>query len=416
MRAQHGRLSLRLAGFFDLLRTRGLPVGLGEELDLARALEHVDQLRRQEFYLACRTILVKRAEDMPAFEEAFGEYWSRYGSLPGASPPRREGPSSRPPVSPPPDNVREAWGTHRGRVQAGRRRVAWSIDRLHLLVYSPDAPPGPRHLEMPRRSQLDTMKRLARRFRRWAATVEGRRRVASRRGAVDFARTARASLRFGGEWLAVRRHRRMLQRTRLVVLWDVSGSMEGHGPLLLGIMYALLRAIPSTQLFAFSTELWPLTMVLRGRPYREAFRLVAEKLVRAGGGTQTGRCLADFQRHHGSTVDRRTVVLILSDGWDVGNLDLLEDQLASLRRRAFLLLWMNPYAERPDFQPEVAGMKRARPYVDLLFPPTALARRDHYTRYFGRPFVALHGRGSKVSMDSLGGAGSDGNLAGLTSG
>ncbi|MEE9593324.1 MAG: VWA domain-containing protein, partial [Thermoplasmata archaeon] len=137
-------------------------------------------------------------------------------------------------------------------------------------------------------------------------------------------------------------------------------------------------------------------------PYRQAVHYVSEKLDRAGGGTQIGRCLADFQRHHGSTVDGRTVVLILSDGWDVGSLDLLEDQMASLRRRAFLLLWMNPYAERPDFHAEVAGMRRALPHVDLLIPPTALTRRDQHARYFGRPVVALRTRPPRAPVASPG--------------
>ncbi|MFQ5907524.1 MAG: VWA domain-containing protein [Thermoplasmata archaeon] len=413
--ADGGGLSRRLAGFFGLLRARGMPVGLGEELDLARALDHVNRLRRREFYLACRTTLVKRAEDFPVFENAFEEYWSRSG-MPGVLPGESRAPPARPPVPQQPGSVEEAWSTQRGRVRAGRDRVPWSVDRLRLLVYSPEAPPGPRDLEMPSRRELDTMKRLARRFRRWAATVEGRRRVASRRGAVDFPRTARASLRSGGEWLAVRRHRRKLQRTRLVVLWDVSGSMEGHGPLLLGIVYALLRAIPSARLYAFSTELWPLTAVLRGRPYREAVRYVSEKLAHAGGGTQIGRCLAEFQRHHGSTVDGRTVVLILSDGWDVGSLHLLEDQMASLRRRAFLLLWMNPYAERPDFRAEVAGMRQALPHVDLLVPPTALARRDQYARYFGRPVHALYPRPPRAPVASLGVTGPEGDVSGASTG
>jgi uncharacterized protein with von Willebrand factor type A (vWA) domain len=159
--------------------------------------------------------------------------------------------------------------------------------------------------------------------------------------------------------------------------------MEGHGPRLLGIVYALLRAIPATRLFAFSTDLQPLTGLLRGRPYRDVVRLVGERLRRAGGGTQIGRSLATFQGDYGATVDPRTVVLILSDGWDVGNLELLEDEVAALRRRASLLLWVNPYAERPGFQPEVAGMRRALPYVDLLIPPTALSEPEAYRRWFG---------------------------------
>lgn len=374
-----GSLTHRLAGFSPFLRARGISVGLGEELDLARALEHVDPLDRGAFYLASRTTLVKRPEDLPTFQAAFEAYWWGAGEMDHQGPPVRP---SRPPVRPPPDGVEEAWGTPTfpsGEPQGSAVR----LERLRLLVYSPDAPPGRRQVEGLDRGQLDSLKRLARHFRRWAATIGGRRRVSSRKGDIDFPRTTRASLRSGGELLAVRRHRRKLQRTRLVVLWDVSGSMEGHGPLLLGIVYALLRAIPSTRLFAFSTDLQPLTSLLRGRTYRDASRLVSEKLERAGGGTQIGRCLAEFQRDHGATVDRRTIVLILSDGWDVGRLDLLESQIATLARRASLLLWVNPYADRHDFQPEVAGLKRALPYLDLLVPPSAFVDPKAFRRWFG---------------------------------
>ena len=384
-----GRFTHRLAGFFPFLRARGIAVGLAEELDLARALAYVNPLEREEFYLASRTTLVKRPEDHTTFHLAFEKYWSKVG---GPTTPSRSGPPPRPPASPPPDNVREAWGTPTF-PSGDMRRTQAAMDLLRLLVYSPEAPPGPRKAELISRNQLDGVKRLARRFRRWAATVEGRRRVRSRKGDIDFPRTIRGSLRSGGELLVIRRRRRKLQRTRLVVLWDVSGSMEGHGALLLAIVYALLRAIPSTRLFAFSTELQPLTSVLRGRPYRDAARLVEEKLRPAGGGTQIGRCLAEFQRTYGQTVDRRTVVLILSDGWDVGRLDLLERQMAALARRAAFLLWVNPYAERPDFQPEVAGMRRALPYVDLLVPPTAFVEAKAFSRWFGpsRPLVRRGG-------------------------
>lgn len=375
---QPGRLAHRLAGFFPFLRTRGLTIGLGEGLDLAGALDHVDSLQREDFHLACRTTLVKRPQDLPVFEEAFAEYWSMGGT--GSHGDSEREPLLRPPVSPPPDNIQARWGTPAFRTGTGRLPEGKD---LRLLVYSPDAPPGPRRAEFLKRSELDGMLRVARRFRRWAATIEGRRRVPSRVGAVDFPRTTRASLRFGGELLTVRRRRRKLQRTRLVILWDVSGSMEGHRPWLLGIVYALLRAIPATRLFAFSTDLQHLTGLLRGRPYRDVVRLVGERLERAGGGTQIGRCLATFQEDYGATIDPRTVVLILSDGWDVGNLELLEDRVASLRRRASLLLWVNPFAERPGFRPEVAGMKRAAPYVDLLVPPSALSEPEAYRRWFG---------------------------------
>lgn len=380
----------RLRGFLVHLRRYGLRAGLGEGIDLAKALEFIDILRREDFYLTCQETLVKRPEDLPAFDAAFNEYWR----------PEVGGEEYEPLGLPPaPELIPQVAGDV-GRVWRGLdpidRLASEGGGRLEAtwgFIYSPDAPPGRRPLVRLDRRELLAMKHLARRFRRWAATVEGRRRVPSRRGEVDFPRTARASLRLGGEWVVVRRRRRKLLRTRLVILWDVSSSMEGHHALLLGLIYVLLRTIPSTEVFSFSTDLESVTAALRGRPYSQALLEVSRRLTQAHGGTRIGRSLEEFNRRHPGLVDRRTVVLILSDGWDLGDLDLLEAQLAHLRRRCKLLLWMNPYADRPDFRPEVAGMRRALPEVDLLVPPSALVRRDLFQRHFGRPAGPTTSRG-----------------------
>ncbi len=380
----------RLGGFLVHLRRYGLQVGLGEGIDVAKALGCINVLRREDFYLACRETLLKRPEDLAAFDVAFQEYWR----------PEVGGEAYEPPGIPPaPELIPQVAGDV-GRVWrgldptdrlppegGGTQEATWGF------IYSPDAPPGRRPLVRLDRRELLAMRHLARRFRRWAASVEGRRRVPSRRGEVDFPRTARASLRLGGEWVVVRRHRRKLLRTRLVVLWDVSSSMEGHHSLLLGLIYVLLRTIPSTEVFSFSTDLQSVTAALRGRPYSQALLEVSRRLTRSRGGTRIGRSLEEFNRRYRGLVDRRTVVLIMSDGWDLGDLDLLEAQLAALRRRCKFLLWMNPYADGPDFRPEVAGMRRALPQVDFLIPPSALIRRDLFQRHFGWPAGSPTSRG-----------------------
>lgn len=370
-----GGFVARLAGFCDLLRSRGVSVGMDAELDAGRCVSHIRALRREDFYLACRTALVKRPEDLDAFDEAFADYWrgaaDPHGPRPrdAGAPTPREGPSEEAPGE---------WGTPSGQEGDGPPR-----DRVQLLLYSPAGTPGDHALEPLPREALGTAIRVARRFRRWAATVPGRRYGPGHGGRIDFRRTVRSSLRSGGEWVALRRRQRKNARARFVVLWDTSGSMQGHGSLVLGVVYGLLRAEPSTQVVAFSTELEVLTPHLRGRPYREVLSEAARRLARKGTGTRIGRCLAEFNRLHGRMVDGRTTVLIVSDGWDLGDLDLLERELRILRRRAHLLLWVNPYADRPDFQPEVAGMKRALPHVDRLMPPAALAERGMYRAHFG---------------------------------
>jgi uncharacterized protein with von Willebrand factor type A (vWA) domain len=369
---------------------------MSEELDLAQGLNHVNVLNREDFRLACMVTLVKRREHLDAFEEAFEEYWSAIAWSPW---PRDEKLQSLEPIPHPAGDIRRALG---GPTSDTGEDVDQREERVRIVTYSPDAPAGRREMTLVDRHQLEAMRRLARGFRRWSATLEGRRFVGSERGEMDFLRTARASLRFGGEWLVVRRRRRKLQRVRLLILWDVSGSMEGHGPLLLALIHSLLRAVPSAEVFAFSTDLRHVTSAIRGRPYRSVLRDISRTLSLARGGTRIGRCLEQFSSGYGGLVDDKTVVLILSDGWDVGDLDLLEKEMRSLRRACRLLVWVNPYADRPGFKPETAGMMRAMPHVDLLVPPTAFLRREEFRRHFSWAPPALNRWLARLSVDQRG--------------
>lgn len=388
-----GTFGPRLVSFCRRLRALGLPIGLGEELDLANATSHIEALDRQDFRLACMVTLVKRPEDLARFEATFEEYWGSAGG--GATPPPTSS-AEAPPAPPPryPGVLPLPWGSP-GEVTKATAATPW------IFRYSPEAPPRGGGIPALPHRQLEPMRRLARRFRRHMATLQGRRHRSGRRGQVDFPRTFRASLRSGGEVLALRRRRRRLQRARLVILWDVSGSMEDHAPLLFALVHALLRAIPSARAFAFSTDVEPLSALLRGRGYREALATASPRLAQAKGGTRIGRCLAEFHRRHGHLIDRRTTVMVMSDGWDLGDLDLLRGEMAELHRRSQTLMWVNPYCDGPGFVPAVAGMRAAQPYVDILIPPGALVERSTYEVYFGRTIGRPEGRFHRGSPGAL---------------
>ncbi len=338
-------------------------MGTGEILDAAEALGHIERLSREDFRMACRSTLVKRWEDLSVFDEAFEEFWRAEASLEES----REEAEGSPAMSQPKD-VPMPWG------RAGEARPE-AIALPIPFRYSPEGTPRDSSLGAVQRRRLEAMRRVARSFRRWAATREGRRFERRHGGEVDFPRTVRGSLRFGGEWVDLRRRGRRRSRTHLVVLWDISGSMEEYGPFLFPITHSLVRAIPSARVLAFSTQVVDLTPAFTGRPYPEALRRVSGGLQGSRGGTRIGKCLQDFNKRYGGLVDRRTVVMILSDGWDLGELEVLDHELRVLHRRCHRLVWVNPHSEASDYRPEVAGMRTALPYVDLLIPPSALARR-----------------------------------------
>ncbi len=355
----------RLAGFFAFLRRRGLTLGVGAELDLVSALGHLGVLDAEGFRHACRATLAKSPSDLAVLEQAFDAYWGSMASeTEGAQPPRAPEIPPRPPADgaptdpTPPGQSPESTGAA-GIVQVG--------------VYSPEAP-APGHPLLPvERRRLAALRAGARRFRRFAATLPGRRFEPSWRGAIDFPATARRSLRLGGEWLDIHHKRRKRLRSELIVLWDVSGSMREHDSDLAALVYSLHRVSRRSRVFAFSMGVGELTPHLAARPYPRAIESISRVLAPAGGGTQIGRSLEEFHHRYGGLLRSRTTVLVISDGWDLGSPGVLAREVTWLRRRAHLVVWVNPYARDRGFRPATAGMREVLPQVDLLLAPQDFA-------------------------------------------
>ena len=198
-------------------------------------------------------------------------------------------------------------------------------------------------------------KRLARRISR-------RRKPTRRGGIVDLRRSMRANL-MKGEIIELRRRARRRRKVRLVLLCDVSGSMDLYSRFLLQFLYALQNVFGRVETFTFATRLTRVSDLLRGPSYKRALRRLTE--VRDwSGGTRIGEAIRDFNQEWGRLVDRRTIVLILSDGWDTGEPDVLAQEMLTLKRRAGRVLWLNPLLGNPSYEPLTRGMAAALPLVD----------------------------------------------------
>ena len=350
----------RLAGFIRFLRIRGFAVGTGSALDCAQALRHISILDRDTFLAACIVTLAKSPEDVPRLIESFDLFWSTYIE-PAESKTRL--PVSAP-SSPPPD----------GRVSASETAPGFrmTVDRAGVVrvgLYSPDAPSSGHDLRPLDRRRVVAIRSGVRRFRRHAATRPGRRQAPARRGPIDFPATARHSLRQGGEWVEFRFRKPRKRGAELVVLWDVSGSMRDHEAVLFALVHALHRLVRRTRVFAFGTQLDEVTGLLRGQSYVHAARAASVHLRPMGGGTRIGSCLEDFLRRYARLLHGGTTVVVLSDGWDLGETARLSIALRRLRHLCHLVVWVNPYADDPRFAPATAGMREALPHVDLLLGP-----------------------------------------------
>ena len=357
-----GRLTLLAAA----LRAGGVRLGVGEVLAAHRALAAIDPGDRAAAYFALRTTLCSRHEDLAAFDAAFAEWFGR--------------PPPSPPVPPALDEVASLVlprvavpGTQMEAEQLGGADVvpaAWSDVELlrdkDFAEYS-----------------AEERRRARRAMRRLAASVPSRpsrrKRPSRRRGAPphgarpDLRRTVRASLRSQGDPLE-RHWREPGTRPRpLVLVCDVSGSMEPYARMLLAYMQACVAARRRVEAFVFGTRLTRVTAELRGRDPDLALERAAQATRDWSGGTRIGEALATLNREHGRRLGRGAVVVLLSDGWDRGEPEQLEREVARLARCAHRLIWLNPLKAHPGYEPLTRGMQAALPHVDHFMAGNSLA-------------------------------------------
>jgi uncharacterized protein with von Willebrand factor type A (vWA) domain len=353
-------LSSAVVRFAARLRRQGLPVTLIHVTDAVRALEHLDLADRQELYLGLRAVFVGRPEDVPAFDRVFEAFWrpateadavaeALMPPVPDETPPaEREGELGRESLA------LDAWSDEDGEagdeplgVPAASEREAMAAQ--DFATFSED--------------QLDAVYRLTLQIaRRLARRISRRRRPSARRGRIDLRRTLRANVT-RGDLIDLRFRRRKRRKVRLVLLCDVSGSMDLYSRFLLQFIFALQSVFSRVETFTFSVRLTRVTEYLRGRSYREVLRRLTA--VRDwSGGTRIGESLGEFNRRWPGLVDRRTIVIILSDGWDTGDPEVLAAELLRIKRRAGRVIWLNPLLGNPSYEPLTRGMAAALPLVD----------------------------------------------------
>ena len=356
-------LSSAVVRFAALLRSQSLPITPRQAIETVRALDHLDLGDRHEVYLGLRALLVTRPEEATIFDRSFEAFWRTRSeadevaealagpSMPGDAP-------EAPVDSQGPGKERlelEGWGEEDEAEDGGEPLgvpVASEMEALATRDFSTFSP-----------DQLDELLRVTVQIaRRLARRVSRRRRPVRRRGRVDLRRTMRANLT-RGEIIELRYRQRKRRKVRLVLLCDVSGSMDLYSRFLLQFLFALQHVFSRVETFTFSVHLTRVTDYLRARSYREVLRRLQD--VRDwSGGTRIGESLAEFNRHWSHVVDRRTIVILLSDGWDTGDPEVLATELLRIKRRAGRVIWLNPLLGNPSYQPLTRGMAAALPLID----------------------------------------------------
>lgn len=348
----------RLVALGGALRARGVPVGAGELATAARALDAVDPSDRAQARLALRAVLTSRREHRAAFDAAFEAVFGTDPAAHTPTPPVDLGDAARMlfPRVPDPDVARAPVALEPTVVPA----AASDVELLHDKDFA----------DLSAHERLLARSVIAQLARRGPERPSRRTRpVASRVGGAgstrpDLPATFRAALRTGGEPVHLR-HRAPRRVPRpLVLLLDVSGSMAPYARMLLQYAQAAIAARPRVQAYAFGTRLTPLTRELQGRDPDAALARAAAAVDDWSGGTRIGEALGTLQRTYGRRLGRGAVVVILSDGWDRGDPEVLAAELARLRRSAHRVIWLNPLKASPAYAPLARGMAAALPHTD----------------------------------------------------
>jgi uncharacterized protein with von Willebrand factor type A (vWA) domain len=343
--------------FCRALREAGLPVTPAEAIEAARVLELVDLGDREELRQGLRSVLTSRPDDFLLFDELFEHFWAWEPGAPGRPPRGREQPTpvTRPKSAP---TVARWLRTESENVDEQPITVARASDneRLQAKDFATFAP-----------EELDEIRRAAARLaRRLAARPSRRWRPAARGPRLNLRQLMRQSVKTGGDVAELAFRERRRRKTKLVLLCDVSGSMDLYSRFLLQFLYALQNCFARVETFVFSTRLSRVTEQLRRRPYAAALRRLSTGIDDWSGGTRIGECLATFASGWPRLVDRRTVVVVVSDGWDAGDPAAVAATLATLRERAGRIVWLNPLLGSPTYRPETRGMAAALPHLDVF--------------------------------------------------
>lgn len=364
--------------FCRFARDQGLSAATKESIDALQAVQTLGISDRETLKTALRAVLCSSKEDWDVFDEIFEGFWRVRGQARQPREPLSGRKKRKTAASQRPDSLTLLLGsagsaaeTEEGRAVLG----AAAVERLKKVDFS----------EIPQGDLLELERLSLRLIRQMSLRVSRRLKAMVPSGRVDIRRTIRHSISRGGDLLELSFKGKKRERSRLVILLDVSGSMNAYSLFLLKFVYALQRHFRHVSTFLFSTRLEEIGAALRSRRLSEALAALSAQASGWSGGTKIGESLREFNLTNARRIlTRDALFLILSDGWDTGEPEILAGELAAIKRRARKLIWLNPLLGMSDYQPLTRGMTAALPLIDVFAPAHNLESLLALERYLAR--------------------------------
>ncbi|MBC6492212.1 VWA domain-containing protein [Flavihumibacter stibioxidans] len=345
--------------FCRFLRTKGYAIGPPEENLLLLALAEINIGSKQEYQLAMRATLCKSQKELEQFDDLFRQFWKELDKAVDAKEKQVPEKKQEKPKPGPDASFRALQTWLHGNRNKDTEETATFSTRENLARKDFSNIPD---------DELYSLQQYLRTIARKLSVKANRRHEPSgKTRQPDLRRTLRKNLRRGGELLDIVYRRPKKNRMKLVILCDASRSMELYTAFLLQFLYAFQQVFNRVETFVFSTGLKRITSQLKQQEFSDTKKILGTEKLGWSGGTRIGACLADFVREYADNLlDKKTIVIILSDGWDTGDPHEIAGALSAIHNKSKKIIWLNPLAGHSGYQPDTAGMQAALPYIDVL--------------------------------------------------
>jgi len=358
MNSRKTSLSANIIQFCIFLRHKGFSAGMDEESTVLHALQLINFGDSKMFYESMKAVLCRNKEQTEIFGYLFNEYWKKLDLQIDSK-----------------EKIKEVKKSIDKQNVSFKSLKSWlhgnhNNETEETSTYSASERFEEKDFSAIHDDENEEIKKSIRAVaRRLAAKLTRRYEQSPDIFLPDIKRTLRKNLRRGGELLDIVHKRPKRNRSKLVVICDVSRSMELYSAFLIQFMYAIQQVYRRLETFIFSTSLQRVTNDLRQRSFSEVKRLLGNESYGWGAGTRIGESLNLFVEQFGrKLIDSGTIVIIMSDGWDTGGMEKLESSMKYIHCRAKKVIWLNPLSGFERYTPEVMGMRTALPYIDVFAP------------------------------------------------
>ena len=369
----------QITDFCRLLRQMGINVTTTNRLRWCESVALIDIGEREAFYHTARTNLIAGEAERETFDAAFQLFWRypRPEFQAVDTEERTPEPASLHELADADDeqDVRDQWldsETEETEEVAADDSVAYSVEevlsRKDFSEYT--------------REDMERAREIVAKLAAVLATKLSRRKVVGKKGRIiDFRRSWRQSLVHGGEPLTLIRKQQKIKKTKILLLCDVSGSMDCYAKFLIQFIYGMQQELKEVEVAVFSTHLTDITGLLRRKGLAAGLNEVATVVPDWSGGTKIGESLLAFYRQFAASFSAyRSVVILISDGWDRGDVEVLRRSMEMLHRHAYRLIWLNPLLGSTGYQPICRGIRTALPYIDYFLPAHNLQSLEQLTK------------------------------------